>query len=218
MSMRERLRVFIAYKGLNARQFERMCGLSNGSMSKMSDKTHSSTVERISRTFPELNIEWLRTGEGKMFSHGHRPSRVARLGEGSVDRSKLIKCFTRVDCSQRGGMFSDMPEASAERMYIPGFTDCQYALPVCGGSTEPVISDGSVLLLSEWKESRIDWGKAYFVCTGEGKCAVARIMPSKDEERVECHSLNPGIPVYELPRGGISALYMVKGWIQRASM
>lgn len=55
-------------------QFERLCSLANGSVSKMGENTRRSTLEKISNAFPELNKNWLLTGEGEMF---RSPSVVA---------------------------------------------------------------------------------------------------------------------------------------------
>ena len=64
--MKERLLQFIDYLGFTKAEFERKCGLGNGSVSKMGDNTRMSTIDAISNLYPELNIAWLRTGEGSM--------------------------------------------------------------------------------------------------------------------------------------------------------
>ena len=66
MGLKERLLLFIEYKGLNKGSFERMANLSNGFVDKAGDNTRTSTIDRISNCFPELNTVWLRTGEGEM--------------------------------------------------------------------------------------------------------------------------------------------------------
>lgn len=66
MGLQERIREFIAYKGITPKQFEQNTGLSNGAFSKLGDNTRRSTINRISISFPELNVNWLLTGEGDM--------------------------------------------------------------------------------------------------------------------------------------------------------
>lgn len=65
-TVRERLDYFIGSKKLNNRQFETVCGLSNGMVSKVKDKIRLSTLQKIAQAFPDLNTEWLRTGIGEM--------------------------------------------------------------------------------------------------------------------------------------------------------
>lgn len=66
MGLQERIREFIHYKSLTPKQFEQITGLSNGAFAKLSDNTRQNTINRISISFPELNTDWLLTGEGEM--------------------------------------------------------------------------------------------------------------------------------------------------------
>lgn len=64
--MNERINVFIRSLGISVSEFERVCDLSNGSVAKMGDNTRTSTIDKISKKYPFLNVVWLRTGEGEM--------------------------------------------------------------------------------------------------------------------------------------------------------
>lgn len=66
--MNERIIKFINYLGVSVSEFERICDLGNGAVSKMSDNTRISTLEKISKKYPSLNTDWLRTGRGKMIN------------------------------------------------------------------------------------------------------------------------------------------------------
>lgn len=65
-NLNERILTFISHLGVNVAEFERNCNLSNGSVSKMGDNTRRSTLEKISKIYPSLNLNWLLTGEGSM--------------------------------------------------------------------------------------------------------------------------------------------------------
>lgn len=60
---------FIQYAGLSARQFDLSIGAGNGYTLRMK-KNHASigsdVIETIIRTYPQLNLIWLMTGEGEM--------------------------------------------------------------------------------------------------------------------------------------------------------
>lgn len=50
-------------------KFESYCGISNGYLSNMSKNGSSTTTDimlKVSERFPDLNINWLITGEGEM--------------------------------------------------------------------------------------------------------------------------------------------------------
>lgn len=66
MTVSDRIRTFIASKSIHVSDFERICGLSNGAVSKMGSGTRRSTIDKISTAFPELNKYWVLTGEGDM--------------------------------------------------------------------------------------------------------------------------------------------------------
>ena len=67
----DRLLQFIEYSGMSARQFDLSIGASNGYTLRMK-KNHASVgsdvIETIIRTYPQLNLIWLMTGEGEMLN------------------------------------------------------------------------------------------------------------------------------------------------------
>jgi phage repressor protein C with HTH and peptisase S24 domain len=66
MEIKERLMKFINSLHISNAEFERKCGLGTGVVNKFSNKTRSATYDRITAIYPQLNIEWLRTGSGNM--------------------------------------------------------------------------------------------------------------------------------------------------------
>lgn len=66
MDLKSRLIEFIEHKGLSVQSFEIQCNLSNGAVSKMGNNTRRSTIDKISKSYPDLNTTWLLTGEGNM--------------------------------------------------------------------------------------------------------------------------------------------------------
>ena len=96
--MNRRLLEFINYLGISVSEFERRCQLSNGAVSKMGDNTRTSTIEKISKIFPELNVTWLRLGEGDMLrtvtqeAHGNNNTQIANssnIGNSEVAEKAL---------------------------------------------------------------------------------------------------------------------------------
>jgi hypothetical protein len=64
-----RLMQFIKHVGLSARQFDISIGAANGytlRMSKNNASVGSDVIENILQAYPNLNVEWLITGEGEM--------------------------------------------------------------------------------------------------------------------------------------------------------
>lgn len=65
-SIKERLKLFLAKKGLSQKKFEVACGLSNGYVNNIVKTISVDTLQKIIGTFPELNKDWLLTGQGSM--------------------------------------------------------------------------------------------------------------------------------------------------------
>lgn len=65
-SVKERLIAFIDYKGITKNKFETLCSLSKRYVSNISRSISPDVAERISLTFPDLNMGWVMTGEGEM--------------------------------------------------------------------------------------------------------------------------------------------------------
>lgn len=64
--MKERLLAFIEKKRISKSEFERRSGLSNGYVKNIGDSIGSKILENILKAYPDLNRDWLLTGEGEM--------------------------------------------------------------------------------------------------------------------------------------------------------
>lgn len=68
MSLQERLNEFIVSLGISTQAFERQCNISAGTASRLTSKSYATTFKRISDAYPQLNMDWLKTGEGQMLN------------------------------------------------------------------------------------------------------------------------------------------------------
>lgn len=74
--IQKRLTEYLLVKGLNFKDFETLCGLSNGAASKLSEKSRETTLNRIVEK-TDINIKWLLTGEGEMIRKGQNVADVS---------------------------------------------------------------------------------------------------------------------------------------------
>lgn len=65
-SVKERLKQFIMFKNISTREFERQIGVSYGFIGNMSKSTSPDKIIKISHRYPDLNTDWLLTGNGEM--------------------------------------------------------------------------------------------------------------------------------------------------------
>lgn len=67
-TVQERLAAFLAEYNLSAQAFERKCNIGVATASKLSENSRDTTFAKIAKAYPQLNIEWLKTGEGEMLN------------------------------------------------------------------------------------------------------------------------------------------------------
>lgn len=66
MTIKERTKEFVKFKGITMSKFEQMCGLSIGYVNAMRVGFGREYLNNVLNQFPELSREWLLYGEGEM--------------------------------------------------------------------------------------------------------------------------------------------------------
>lgn len=198
-SVKQRIAFFIDNKNMSIREFERMCGLSNGYFKSL---RHAPSVDKMSAilgAFPELNRTWLLTGEGEMLN-SDKPAAMEQAGGGSgiPFYERRIRCGSPDD-------FGACIEANKAdgRIMLPN-VEGDFALVAHGDSMvdterpDRSIMPGAIVVLRKVPDrSLLRWGEIYAIATADG-FIIKKVMPL-DEERIECRSLNsaefPPFPV-----------------------
>ncbi|MCD8292336.1 MAG: hypothetical protein LUC23_01045 [Prevotellaceae bacterium] len=68
MDVKERLLDFISYKGLNKSRFQRSIGVSGSYIQNIANGIGTDVLRRIEKIYPELNTDWLVSGNGEMLN------------------------------------------------------------------------------------------------------------------------------------------------------
>lgn len=66
--LQERLQSFLNNEDISLRAFERQCNIKAGTASKMTENSYGTTFHKIAKAYPQLNVEWLKTGKGQMLN------------------------------------------------------------------------------------------------------------------------------------------------------
>mgnify|MGYP002622031402 CR=1 FL=1 len=100
---KDRLEQFIRTMGYSTREFERAIGVSNGTVRHITDALSANLKEKISANFPQLNLNWLLTGNGDMLrSSVTLPSEtntkeLRRNYEGRAERNRALAAENPTD-------------------------------------------------------------------------------------------------------------------------
>lgn len=184
---------------------------------------------KLKSLFPELNVEWINTGQGSVFNtssvnEGSHTSLFAShnsveiTSNSSFDGTRQVRYFPNLEAT--GGnmqLFEDYLEESVS-LSIPRHFDADFALPLAGDSMVPLYHPGCIILVKRWLERFIEYGKVYLIVTKQGNRMVKYLRPAEREDEVLCTSENSAYEPFTIPREDILALYMVKGCIFQHSM
>lgn len=94
MTEKARIKQFLEYKGISKNKFYVQTGLSVGFL----DNGNSLVVDKLKKvfnTYPELNIEWVVTGEGSMIKTKQSTASSATLLEIIKEKDARIEQFIR---------------------------------------------------------------------------------------------------------------------------
>ena len=91
MDFIDRLKLFIKSKGLGQTKFEERVGFSRGYISKVKTSIGADKLSNIVEAFPDLNLDWLITGKGKMTSTPVQPAAVEQTTDTLEENSVKYK-------------------------------------------------------------------------------------------------------------------------------
>lgn len=206
MNIAARMAEYITYKGLTAKRLEEVCKLGNGTLSKLSEKTRESTIDRIINQCIDLNREWLLTGKGDMLANENKSSGITT----TIDASVIPMLPTSAQAGSLNEFVTSVRMHDCEKVVSPA-KGAEFALPVTGDSMSPEYPNGSQIHVKRINEQAfIEWGKVYVLDTCNGT-VIKRVVPSEREGYVRCVSINPD-PIYapfEVAFADIYGMYRV---------
>lgn len=220
MTISERIRHFIEYRGITVKSFESAAGLSNGYVNGIRKGIGSEKLADILRAFPELNRNWLLFGEGEML-RTDAPA-VVSVSE-DTPPPQLIpappgKGLPLIPLPAMAGFLkgaADIDPNEIEWYFVPAFRDCQFLIRVKGESMSPRYLSGDIVACREVQDTGtfFQWGKTYVLDTDQG-VVIKRVRPSEKENHILCVSDNPEYDPFDVPIAGIYHLAIVRGLIR----
>ena len=85
--MNNRLMQFLEAENISQSQFAESIGVARASISHIlagRNKPGFDFIERMARRYPSLNLEWLITGKGRMYSESSPVSGLSEVSENSI--------------------------------------------------------------------------------------------------------------------------------------
>lgn len=202
MTLQDRLSEYLTAKSLSNRDFERMCGLSNGTAARLRNTTRKSTFDRIAN-YCDLNVDWLLTGEGNMLRAETAPKISYTDGVPYFDEDFLLG-FDEVTAPN-----SENPDFLIR---MPGYEKATLWCNASGHSMEPEISNGDIIALQRIEDfSFLPFGDVYGFITTNGMRTIKRLGKSEKEGYYRLIPTNKEYDEQEIPINKIALVYRVMG-------
>lgn len=224
----------------NESEFCRRIGYEQSSFAMIKAKKRMfplSKIPTIVETF-KISSDWLLYGNGEIYNypnedsnynnHVSEPESTYQTNEkhnANNERSEGVP-FYDVDVAASAGveMFNDKNEMPNYHYNVPGFEDCDFAVPVFGHSMYPTYENGTVIMCKKINDKTlIIYGEAYLVVTKDYRM-VKRLQKSENKGSVIACSDNEEerdtrgkkkYEPFEIPIDKIIHLYLIKGVIKR---
>lgn len=213
MSVKQRLIEFAKSQEKSVRAFEIKSGLTIGYINSIRVSIQPDKLKCIASHYPNLNAEWLFTGEGEMLI---KP-------EDKIAEKRGIPFYDINVTASIAESFNDIPEVSQYLISYPPLNDCCAAFPVYGESMEPDFFAGEVVLVKEI--TNVDsmlWGEPYLVITNancDNLRTIKNVYLSEDRCKFILRATNPrfsGDTIID--RNDVLKIFLIKGKINRRQL
>lgn len=226
-NVRGRLKMYINHLGISVLAFEKSIGASNGYVSSISKGIGAKYFREITEQYPELDPNWLLTGEGAMLK-GPKLS-----GEAEILMPEEVGEFVKVPVvpyGARAGVTGDYEQIFAsdeyESVMIPKdkVRGGKYLVfTVTGDSMEPELRARDRILAKHvehtyWQEMplHIHSYRVWVLITRDEGILTKQIVEHNVEERtVRLHSFNPIYPDFTISLEGVLDIFHATEIISR---
>lgn len=213
---------YLAQKGVSAYEFYKESGVTRGIL-QQNNGISEDNIARFLAYAPDVNIEWLLTGEGTMLSHPTTPTPPTQpttpttpTSHPSTSGIPLIPldAVAGFPAESGGGVRLE----DCERYVIPEFENkgANFLIRVSGDSMVPLYYSGDLLACRKITDIRFfQWGTVYVLETSQG-VLVKRVQESVDHaDSILCVSENSSVHhPFLLPRDDIRSLSIIVGLVR----
>lgn len=210
---------YLAQKGVSSYEFYKESGVTRGIL-QQNNGISEDNIARFLAYAPDVNIEWLITGEGTMLSHPTTPTPPTTptkpTSHPSTSGIPLIPldAVAGFPAESGGGVRLE----DCERYVIPEFENkgANFLIRVSGDSMVPLYYSGDLLACRKITDIRFfQWGTVYVLETSQG-VLVKRVQESIDHaDSILCVSENSSVHhPFLLPRDDIRSLSIIVGLVR----
>ncbi|MBZ4034300.1 S24 family peptidase [Flavobacterium sp. 17A] len=226
MGSTERVREYLDFKGITKYKFCNDLGFSNKFLDNSSNMGTDKAC-KILQHYPDLNSEWLLTGNGPMIKEENASLVIMNNDRKTVDSLHISQEIPLYDLEAVAGLrelfSSGEPQRILDTIKIPNLPKCDGAISVTGDSMYPLLKSGDIILYKETEFENIFFGEMYLLSVKlndwEEYITVKYVQKSEQgQEYVKLVSQNSHHQPKDIHISKISALALIKASIRINTM
>lgn len=226
MGSTERVREYLDYKGITKYKFCNDLGFSNKFLDNSSNMGTDKAC-KILHYYPDLNSEWLLTGNGSMIKEENTSVLIMNSDRKTADALHVSQEIPLYDLEAVAGLrelfSSGEPQRILDTIKIPNLPKCDGAISVTGDSMYPLLKSGDIILYKETEFENIFFGEMYLLSVKlnewEEYITVKYVQKSEQgQEYVKLVSQNSHHQPKDIHISKISALALIKASIRINTM
>lgn len=219
--IKQKILLYLKFKGISDYEFYKNSGITRGILTQ-NNGISEDNLARFLAYAPDVNKEWLLTGEGKMIIDDNAcDGDVPESGKGEIivaHHTYNKEGIPLIPYSAMAGALSgeiNVLEYECERYIIPAFNGADFLMSIKGNSMIPTYVSGDIVACHRVPKSGLffQWNKTYVLDTSQG-AIIKRIKPGSDPKHVLIVSDNKDYDPYELRYEDIYAVALVIGLIR----
>lgn len=200
----ERAKKVAKYERMSMAQFQESLGLSIGHFYNIKYLSRK-VVRLIEEKYPEVNTDWLATGNGEMINSNTKPVSTTDANSYKVPLLPI---------AAQGGTpdnFENQISKHDCEMIMSPIENITMAIPVTGDSMSPEFPSGCKVMVQKINEKAfIEWGCTYVLDTING-AIIKNVFPCKDDsEKIICRSVNPNFADFTVDVNDVRGWYRVR--------
>lgn len=210
MILSERINKLVEYSQMSIPQFAKLVGFKTPQAVRELIKGNTKTLSdaaifKLSSAFPDLNQDWLLTGEGPMMIERNAPAPLINYTEGvPYYNEDFMLGFEEI-----GAPDSENPDFLIR---MPGYERATLWCNASGHSMEPEINNGDIIALQRVEDfSFLPFGDVYGFITANGMRTIKRLGRSERDGFYRLIPTNKEYDEQEIPINIITHVYRVMG-------
>jgi len=213
MNAKDRLLLFLAEKKLGQGKFEEIAKISNGYINNCKGSIGTIILSKIGIAFPELNTDWVTTGNGDMIkSENQSMPSDSNFMLVPLYSHDVVGGINNQESDTNGYVTGYMPFVNAKQGDI--------CVPVTNNSMVPTYPPGTIVQIRKldyWKEF-VEFGKVHIIELMDERRLIKVIRKGKDDNHFTLVSHNKEYDDAEISIKFIQAVWLVLSKYEKVVM